>query len=72
MNRISTFTRIQNAFSLVRRDRRGNVWVEYLILVACLGLAGIQAIKALSSDVNGAATTIGGNFKAMEKYSGGK
>jgi hypothetical protein len=66
--RTSTLARIQNAFSTVRRDRRGNVWVEYLVLVAVLGLAGIKAIDALKVKVEDAANKAGDGITKMEAY----
>jgi Flp pilus assembly pilin Flp len=66
--RNSMTARIQNAFSKVRRDRRGNVWVEYLILVAVLGLAGIKAFDALKGQVEAAAGKAGEGIVKMEAY----
>lgn len=66
--RTSFIARIQNAFSTVRRDRRGNVWVEYLILVAMLGLAGIAAIGKLKGSISTAADKAGAGIEKMEDY----
>ena len=64
----STIARIRNLSSTLRRDRRGNVWVEYLILVAVLGLAGIKAIDALKGQVETAAGKAGDGIVKMEAY----
>lgn len=66
--RSSLVVRIQNAFEAVRRDRRGNVWVEYLILVAMLGLAGIGFITTLKGKVSDAADKAGTGIVNMEAY----
>jgi Flp pilus assembly pilin Flp len=66
--RTSMFARIQNAFSTVRRDRRGNVWVEYLVLVAMLGLAGIGAIRTLSGNITSTAGSVGTGITNMTEW----
>ena len=66
--RSSFIARIQNAFGAVRRDRRGNVWVEYLILVAMLGLAGIALITGLKDNVGKAAQKAGDGIVKMDPY----
>jgi Flp pilus assembly pilin Flp len=65
----STFiARIKNAFGVVGRDRRGNVWVEYLILVAMLGLAGIAFVTELSGKISNTAKSAGDKLVTMDKY----
>ncbi len=46
-------------------DRRGEVWIEYLILIALLALAGIAAVRQLGSSVGASAHEQGAALLAM-------
>jgi Flp pilus assembly pilin Flp len=56
----------------LREDRRGVVWLEYLILIAVLALAAIGGIRQLGSSIDGSADEQGALLVAMSMSTPGQ